>query len=177
MHPTNYLLNALPSARHNLVEKMSWNKILHYYLLTIFQMLKGAIPGEKRTGGNPQNQGTLRLNAERWIRMRGKWMFQGGGSFEGQEWKDNGMAPAQRGTGEWTGEQEVRLQGARLDLEDFMGRVRVYFILNAMNKKSTPCLVNPRRRFFWNWKAENWPKCKRTVLSTRCILFLRMGGT
>ena len=129
-----------------------------HYLLTIFQMLKGAIPGEKRTGGTHR------------IRVPWDWTLK-----DELEWEGNGCSRwrelwgagtektavwprAQRGTGVWTGEQEVRLQGARLDLEDFMGRVRVYFILNAMNKKSTPCLVNPRRRFFWNWKAENWPK-------------------
>lgn len=30
--------------------------------------------------------------------------------------------------------------GGKADLGDFMGRVRVYFILNAMTKKFTPCL-------------------------------------
>jgi len=56
-------------------------------------------------------------------------MFQVEGALRGRNRKDNGMVPRHRGAQVWTGEQEVRLQGAGLDLGDFMGRVRVYFIL------------------------------------------------
>ena len=43
-------------------------------------MLKGAIPGEERTGETHR----IRLNAEGWIKMRGKWMFQVEGALRGR---------------------------------------------------------------------------------------------
>lgn len=55
--------------------------------------------------------------------------FPGGGRFEGKEPKRQWDGPRHGGAQVWTGEQAVRLQGAGLDLGDFMGRVRVYFIL------------------------------------------------
>ena len=55
-------------------------------------------------------------------------MFQVEGAFRGRNRKDNGWPVAQRGTGvDWGAGSETA--GGRAGLGDFMGRVRVYFIL------------------------------------------------
>lgn len=159
-HASNKLfIERLPSARHNHNEEDNkWLKILHIIYLPFSNAKRGHTKVKKRTG-EPTESGVpwdwaLKDELE-WEEMD----VPGGGSFAwGQELKRQRYGPEHRGDRwvDWGAGSETA-GGKAGPGRDFMGRVRVYFILNAMNKKLHHAWWI-KKEVLLELKSWGWPK-------------------